>query len=228
MTAGSDLAVRLLAMLASMSSRFAEKHSSSARRSLPAFWYSSTALSSSRRCSKYSAVSSINSGELCTSTAVYLNDCHAVFCLLSDPLQVVGLVTWQSGDCFAFGEMTCDEEALQVEAAEAMADQVSSNMLDVVRATARHVTFQTFSQAVCSLCSRTEPQNVKQVLDSVSSFYSTTHGFSLTCIVFCLLKYIFYMCNYLHAYILCTYIHDKRIFVYYCLFLFVLCSRGMP
>ena len=65
MTAGSDLAVKLLAMVAKVSNSCAEKHSSKARRSLPAFWYSSTALSSSRRCSKYSAVSSITSGVLC-------------------------------------------------------------------------------------------------------------------------------------------------------------------
>ena len=64
MTTGSDLAVRLLAMVARVSKRRAEKQSSRARRSLPAFWNSSTALSSSRRCSKYSAVSSITSAEL--------------------------------------------------------------------------------------------------------------------------------------------------------------------
>ena len=66
MTTGSDLAVRLLAMAAKVSNKRAEKQSSRARRSLPAFWNSSTALSSSRRCSKYSAVSSITNAELCT------------------------------------------------------------------------------------------------------------------------------------------------------------------
>ena len=63
--AGSDRWSRLSAMACRVSNSWALKHSSTARRCLPAFWYSRTALSSSPRCSRYSAVSSISRGVLC-------------------------------------------------------------------------------------------------------------------------------------------------------------------
>ena len=62
---GSDRWSRLSAMACRVSNSWALKHSSTARRCLPAFWYSRTALSSSPRCSRYSAVSSISRGVLC-------------------------------------------------------------------------------------------------------------------------------------------------------------------
>ena len=98
-----------------------------------------------------------------------------------------------------------------------MANHISSDMPDVVRATARRVAFEAVSQAICvCLCSRIQHQDVKQALDSVSGLQSTAHSSCLSCILYIFI-FLASLTSSIHMYIhLSTHVSVTIIHVKFC------------